>query len=219
MNKDKSCVVCSNHSHFKFRKSSSDYYQCTSCKMIFCDYIEQENLVGGGAHEERNTIENPTRIQRVEELAIGNIKDEVFILDFGCGFGRLVNDLKEAGYTNTFGYDAFNEEFSQLPEANKFHLIISVEVIEHLGAPFVEFDAMYRMLKPGGVIMLESGFLNAAWEDGLCDEMNPYINPVAGHCTIHTHHSIDILMLKKGFEPRQHVNRHCRIFQKPYKIK
>lgn len=215
--KERICPVCSNHSNFRLRKQTADYYQCSSCRMIFCDYIDQEDLVGGGAHDERNILQNPLRIQRVDELTVGNKKDEVFILDFGCGFGVLVNDLRNAGYVNTFGYDPYNEEYNRLPEADKFHLIISVECIEHLGSPFVEFDAMYRMLKPGGVIMLESGYLNAAWEDGLKDESNPYINPEAGHCTIHTHHSIDVLMLEKGFEPCQHINRHCRIFQKPFK--
>lgn len=213
------CPVCNNHSGFRFRKEATDYFQCSSCKIIFSIYIDQEGLVGGGAHEERNTKQNPQRIDRVNKLTVGNRKDEVFILDFGCGFGRLVNDLRAAGYTNTFGYDSYNEMFSKLPDANRFHLIISVECIEHLGAPFIEMDAMYRWLKPGGIVMLESGFLNAAWEDGLSDKDNPYINPIAGHCTIHTHHSIDLLMNMKGFSPREHINRHCRIYQKSFNKK
>lgn len=215
--KDKTCIICNNHAHHLFTKLNVVYHQCTSCNMVFSDYIDQDGMVGGGAHEERNTQQNPLRIQRIEDLTKGNRKQDVFILDWGCGFGRLVNDLKAAGYENTFGYDPYNEEFAHLPEANKFHLIVSIECIEHLGVPFVEFDAMYRLLKPGGVVMLESGFLNAAREDGVKDEDNFYINPAVGHCTIHTHHSVDVLMMKKGFEPRQHVDRHCRVYQKPFK--
>lgn len=217
--REKICPICCNHSEYIFTKITTPYHQCTNCKMIFSDYIDQEGLVGGGAHEERNTQQNPLRIDRIGELTLGNKKEEVFILDFGCGFGRLVDDLRNAGYVNAHGYDAYNSEFSKMPDPNSMHLIVSVECIEHLGNPFIEFDAMYRWLKPGGVVMLESGFLNAAWEDGVSNEDNPYINPIAGHCTIHTHHSIDLLMSLKGFIPRQHVNRHCRIFQKPYNSK
>lgn len=215
--KEKICTVCGNHANYKFKKSNVDYFQCSSCRMIFCDYIEQDGLVGGGAHEERNTIQNPIRIERINNLTKGVKREDVFILDWGAGFGRLVNDLKDAGYINTFGFDPYTEDFWRLPYEYKFDIIVSVECLEHLGAPFVEFDAMLRVLKPGGIVYLESGFLNAAWEDGIKDEDNPYINTDAGHCTIHTHHSIDVLMLRKGFEPRQHVNRHCRIFQKPFK--
>jgi SAM-dependent methyltransferase len=185
--------------------------------MIFSDYIDQEGLVGGGAHDERNTQQNPTRIDRVGQLTFGSNKEDVYILDWGAGFGRLVNDLRDAGYSNTYGYDPFTEEFGKLPTDKLFDLIISVECVEHMATPYAEFDAMFRLMKPGAGLMLETGFLNAAWEDGVSDSDNPYINSDAGHCSIFTHHSMDVLALKKGFIPLQSINRHVKIFQKPFR--
>lgn len=211
---DKTCPICNNQSHFRLKKENVDYFQCTNCKTIFCDALDNDNLIGGGAHEERNTQQNYLRIERINNLTHTIKKEDVFILDFGCGFGRLVDDLKKDGFENTFGYDLYNEQFSLLPEKNKYHIVVSVELFEHLSFPYVEIDAIYRSLKDIGYVYIETGFLNAAWDEGLKDEDNPYINPAAGHSTIYTHHGLDVLMASKGFKVEQKFNRHCHVYSK-----
>jgi len=208
------CFICSNEALPRLKKNNIQYYQCTNCKTLYCSELDQDGLVGGGAEIERNTLQNHLRIERIESMSNGMKKEDVFILDWGAGHGYLINDLKKAGFMNTFGYDPYTEEFSQLPEKNKFNIIVSVECFEHMSKPFVEINAMHRSLKKNGCIYLETGFLNAAWDDGVDDEDNPYITPLAGHSTIFTHHGMDLLMALKNFAPCQKFNRHCHVYQK-----
>lgn len=212
--KDKTCPVCSNVSIYRFTKRSTVYHQCTNCRMIFSDPISQEGLVGGGAHEERNVQQNPMRIERIKQMTLGSDPKDVHILDAGCGFGWFVKDLKEAGFVNTEGWDAYNPEYSKLPEKDKYHLITCVEMIEHTSLPYAEIDVIYRSLKKGAVAYIETGFLNAGWEDGVDDEVNPYITPDAGHSTIWTHHAMDIAFVSRGFQVLQKFNRHCHLYVK-----
>lgn len=172
----------------------------------------------GGEHEEgRNETQNHLRIGRVDEMVHGSKKEDVKILDFGCGHGMLIVDLKKSGYLNVDGYDAYNENFDTLPKRNSYHVITAIEVFEHLSPPFYEIDVIWRALLPGGAIMIETSFIDVAKEDKIPLEDFFYIAPQNGHSTIYSHHGLDVLMCKKGFIPRQHFNRHVRLFQKPMK--
>lgn len=212
--KDKICPVCNNHSHYQFTKKNSNYFQCTSCRMLFCDEIDQEGLVGGGAHEERNTIQNTLRVNRINEMVVGSRKEDVHILDFGCGFGRLVDDLKDNDYINTIGYDSYNPDFSKLPPINKFHIVTMVEVVEHIPPNFMELDFINKCLLPEGALYIETSFINIAEQEGIPLNEFFYVNPDAGHSSIHSHHSLDLLLCSKGFMPAQHFDRNCRLYTK-----
>lgn len=211
------CPICNNAAHKRLKKGNTDYLQCVNCKTIYCVALDQENLVGGSFEFERNEKENHLRIERVDEMAKGIPKEEVRILDFGCGHGGLIKDLKNAGYIHVDGFDAYNPEYSRLPEKESYHIITCIECIEHTSAPFLEIDVMYRSLVNNGGVMLESGFLDVPIEDGIPIEDYFYIDAEAGHSTIFTHHSIDVLMCLKGFIPMAHFNRHVRAYKKQVK--
>ena len=211
---DKICPVCSNAAPFRLKKQTTEYFECTSCKLLFSTPIEQDGMVGGEHEVGRNELQNHERIARIEEMIQGSKKEDVFILDYGCGHGYLVNDLFVANFKNVVGYDMFNPEFSQFPPTNKFHIVTMVEVCEHISAPFIEFDFINRCLLPGGVLMIETSFVDIAKQENIELEDFFYIAPQNGHSTIHSHHSLDLLMTMKGFVPVQHFNRHVRLFKK-----
>lgn len=213
----KDCPICNNESNLRITKGVVKYYQCSNCKSLFCEPLNQEGLVGGKFEVERNEKENHLRIERTDKILKGLDKAEVNILDFGCGQGLLINDLKKAGYPNVDGYDAYSEQYSRLPENNKYQLIIMVEVAEHFSAPYFEFDVAYRALVNGGVIMTETGMLDAAFEDGHTIDNYFYIAPEAGHSTIYTNHGLDVLMVQKGFRVKPFFNNYVRLYQKPFK--
>jgi len=215
--KDRICPICSNAAPFRLKKENTDYCQCCNCKTLFSDPLENSDMVGGEHEEGRNIQQNHLRIGRIDEMIMGAKKDTIHILDFGCGHGMLIDDLKKSGYPNVVGYDAYNEKYNVLPEKEKYHIITAIEVIEHTSHPFREIDVMYRSLIPGGAVMFETSFVDIAQQENIELEDFFYIAPANGHSTIFSHHGLDLLMCLKGFIPRRHFNRHVRLYQKPYK--
>lgn len=210
----KTCVVCNNDALFRLKKGATNYFQCVSCGTLFSDPIDQDGMVGGEYEVGRNTEQNYLRIARVEKMTEGLRRDDVNILDFGCGHGLFVEDLKRAGFKNTVGYDAFHDEFMTLPKTNQFHVVIMTEVVEHTSFPFIELQWINKALVPGGCVMIETSFVDVAEQEKIPLEDFFYIAPQNGHSTIFSHHGLDLLMSFKGFVPRKHFNRHVRLYQK-----
>lgn len=213
---DKTCPICSNQALPRLNKGSVFYHQCANCHTLFCDPLDNDNMIGGEHEEGRNIEQNHLRIARIDDMIKGSKKDNIHILDFGCGHGMLIADLKKSGYENVAGYDAYNDDYNRLPEKNKYHIITAIEVIEHTSAPYAEVDVIFRSLIPGGVVMFETSFVDIAAQEGIELEDFFYIAPQNGHSTIFSHHGLDLLMCLKGFIPRQHFNRHVRVYQKPF---
>ncbi len=208
------CPICGNLAGFFFKKSNTLYAQCSSCRTVFCDPLDQDNKVGGKFEIERNYKENYLRVARIEEMYRGKPKEDLMILDWGCGNGYLIEDLKKAGFPNVDGFDLYNPPFSKLPESNKYHIITCIECIEHTSPNYLEIDVMRRSLLDGGCVMIETSFVDVAEQEGLPIEDFFYCAPDDGHSTIFSHHGLDLLFALKGFQPRQHFDRHVRIFQK-----
>lgn len=211
------CPICNNAAFPIVKKGNYEYLQCNNCETVFTGFIEQDGLVGGEFEVERNTNQNHLRVDRVNEIIKGLNKEDIHILDFGCGTGYFIEDLKKAGYPNVTGYDAYNDKFWRLPEKEKYTVIVATEVFEHFCAPFQEIDVIYRALKPGAAALIETSFIDVAREEGIPSEDFFYIAPQSGHSTIFSHHSLDLLMAIRGFIPMLHFDRHVRLFRKPYK--
>jgi SAM-dependent methyltransferase len=182
-------------------KKGTEYWQDMN-GIIFSDPIDQNYMIGGGHEEGRNKLENHFRIARIKQL-----KPNGQILDFGCGNGLLVKDLKDSGF-NVTGYDKFHKSFDTLPEPNSADVVTMIEVIEHLCEPFEEIDLIYQSLKPDGVVMIETSFTD--W----LTINDDYINPDAGHNTVWSHKGLTEMMTSKGFKEGQHFNRNVRIYIK-----
>lgn len=209
------CPVCSNLALPRLKKGNTQYWQCISCRMLYCDPIEQEHLVGGGAEYERNIQQNHLRIERIDILCKGRKKEDVHILDAGCGHGMLIKDLRDAGYPNVDGWDAYNTEYGRLPEKNKYDLVCCVEMIEHTSFSYPEVDVMFRSMKNNAWLYIETSFTSVAEEENIPLEEFPYIAPDWGHTSIFSHHALDVLMVGRGFKIGRHTNRHVRNFYKP----
>lgn len=203
----KKCIACGDDSHERLIKENVQYYQCGTCKSLFSESLPNDNMIGGGFEVERNEAHNEERIYRVKELLGGNK-----ILDYGCGHGMLVNDMKNANL-DCDGYDKFNLEFDKITSDN-YDVITMVEVIEHIGSPFSELDDIYKLLKVGGYLYIETSFVDIANPEGIALEDFFYISPSVGHSSIFSHRGLDILMLKKGFIPTSHINRNVRVYAK-----
>lgn len=185
-------------------KSGITYYQ-DDLGTIFCDALDQSEMVGGGNEEPRNEIENPIRLERIKEILSG--KEDALVLDYGCGHGIFVRYLLENGIVAE-GYDKFNPFFYKEDLKNYFDIVTMVEVIEHLAQPFEELDDIYIALKPNGILYVETSFSDWLTID------DAYIEPKVGHSTIWSHAGLTAMMISKGFKEGNHINRNCRIYIK-----
>lgn len=209
----KICWICKNQAWLRLTKGNAEYYECSNCRTLFSEPLDNDNMVGGGNEVSRNKEQNAGRIERIDKMLGGN-KKNARVLDFGCGHGMLVDDLNSAGIVAE-GYDLFNEEYNwKLPDTDSFNIVTAVEVIEHTSAPFYEVDVIFRALKSGGVAYVETSFVDIAEEEDIELENFFYIAPEVGHSTIFSHHGLDVLMVTKGFEVMQHFNRNVRLYRK-----
>lgn len=206
------CPACNTHSHQRLNKQNVWYFQCPYCETLFSGALPNDNMVGGGMELERNIQQNGGRLSRFLNL----VQSDAKMLDFGCGSGMLVDFLKSKGY-NSYGYDKFNPKYDVVKSYN-FDLISMVEVIEHLSSPFSELEHIHWLLNKDGILYIETSFIDVAREENIALEDFFYINPKVGHSTIFSHMGLDILMIKKGFLPLNHINRNTRIYKKATEI-
>ena len=169
---------------------------------IFCDALDQSNMVGGGNEVPRNEIENPERLKRIKQL-----HPKPSVLDYGCGSGMFVEFLNANG-VHAVGYDKFSDKHNAEPLFNEYDIVVMVEVIEHLSSPFSELDHVYSKLKKGGKVYIETSFADWLTLD------DAYIEPAVGHSTVWSHVGLTAMMVSKGFSEGNHINRNVRIYEK-----
>lgn len=185
-----------------FTKNGFDYHQLFN-GIVYCKPLPQDDKVGGTGEMGRNSVHNPGRMERIKQ-----INPSAKVLDYGCGSGLLVNFLKVRGM-EAIGYDKYSTQFNQDIPNNTFDIVTMIEIIEHTSFPFIELDEVYKSLKDGGAVIIETSFTD--W----MDSDDPYINPLIGHCTIFSHRGLDEVMVSKGFKVGEHINRNVRLYYKP----
>jgi SAM-dependent methyltransferase len=186
-----------------FVKSGVQYYK-DELNNWFCAYIKQDDLVGGGNEEPRNSNElNDTRLQRIKQITG---KQNPAVLDYGCGNGLMVRYFQAQGVRGN-GFDKFNPKFNRLELGTGYDCVTLTEVIEHLTEPWNELKQIHDCLAPNGKVMIETSFTDWLTPDDI------YVEPSVGHCTIFSHIGLDHLMARFGFQPGVHINRNVRIYE------
>lgn len=127
------------------------------------------------AYEEEYDFANGTRkIRKVDEqfpyiiqgLNSLEKKENIYILDAGCGDGMYINGLKELGYTQIIGLDLFDEiadkstnyvrgSIDELPfEENVFDFVYCTSCVNYLEDVESGIKEMSRVLKKGGILLI-----------------------------------------------------------------
>jgi 2-polyprenyl-3-methyl-5-hydroxy-6-metoxy-1,4-benzoquinol methylase len=79
-------------------------------------------------------------------------------LDYGCGPGPLLSTLlSDAGYRMQI-YDPFYAPFPQMIQYG-YDFITASEVVEHFRKPNQEFQRLFHLLNPGGVLAVMTKLL------------------------------------------------------------
>lgn len=180
---------------------------------LTCGPLDQSKMLGGTGEEARNREHNPERLARIKDLH-PNPK----VLDFGCGTGLLVEFLRRNGI-KAEGFDKYLKKSTDYLfngdlafSKGEYDIVTMIEVIEHTASPYLELQDIFHILKPGGILMVETSFTD--WMELYTD---PYVNPTIGHSTIFSHKGLDEVMQEKGFEIYGHINRNVRVYKKPAK--
>ncbi|MCW1309667.1 MAG: class I SAM-dependent methyltransferase [Candidatus Nanoarchaeia archaeon] len=150
-----------------------------------------------------------------------------FILDAGCGGGYLMDRLNKFGYKNIFGFDisksgieiakknfkdisdnsvVHNAYEKILPEyfPDKFDLVISTEVIEHLYSPHDYLENINSWLKPKGFLILTTPYHGyfKNMSIALFNKFDEHFNPLweGGHIKFFSKSTLSELLKSNGFE-------------------
>lgn len=178
---------------------------------LTCGTLDQSHKLGGTGEEDRNRVHNPERLQRIR-----NLHPNPKVLDFGCGSGLLVEFLRSNGI-KAEGFDRYLKNSTEYLfngdlafSKGEYDIVTMVEVIEHTSSPYLELQDIFHILKPGGILMVETSFTD--WMDLATDL---YVNPSIGHSTIFSWRGLDEVMAEKGFEVYGHINQNVRVYKKP----
>jgi 2-polyprenyl-3-methyl-5-hydroxy-6-metoxy-1,4-benzoquinol methylase len=121
------------------------------------------------------------------------------ILDFGCGSGVVVDYLKERGFHGVVGYDPFSVAYADASVLERpYDFVIAQDVIEHDPDPLALMSKLYRLLRPGGILILGTpraeGIDLTRLEEGIHSLHAPF------HLHIFSEQQMRSSLQKAGFE-------------------
>ncbi|MFC1632737.1 class I SAM-dependent methyltransferase [Patescibacteria group bacterium] len=194
----------------------------TEVKDINIDYAEHYDALADNIE----MFNYPRKVQKHENRRFDSIHDlvdfskDAKILDSGAGDGPLTAYFAKKGYKNIIGMDisprrierlnnylktnnlpgkgvagdVFNHPFAD----EEFDVVISSEVIEHLHDPRTALREFYRILKPGGTLLL-STMENENVKQERCIHCNS-LTPRSGHVQSFTEDGLRKMFKEIGLE-------------------
>jgi SAM-dependent methyltransferase len=145
------------------------------------------------------------------------------ILDVGCGSGRLLHRLARAGFTDLTGIDArlpaeacrvagrprLLRTSLEMHEGH-YRLVMAHHSFEHMRDPRAAFDAMARLVEPGGWLLLRIPRADGGASRPYAADWVQLDAP--RHLHLHTHRSIERLAERAGLR-LEHVEDDSGPFQ------
>lgn len=120
---------------------------CGNCDAVFNANFDNKIISYNGDYqnEQQHSLVFQSHLRQVlDVLSKQGLKSSSRITEIGCGKGYFVNILKEAGFTNVFGFDAsyegndpciINKMFSPGLGIPKSELLVLRHVLEHIEFP------------------------------------------------------------------------------------
>lgn len=215
----KKCVVCGALG-VPLIWNNINIFNCNSCGLAWrtsfdipADYYAKLNI-GRLKPGKRKTI---SRLRNAEDrlTSVMRFLPKSDICDIGCGDGSFLSILKEKGYTNCFGIEpsSYNYEIAlknqleiikgdiasvrQEVKKRKIKAITLFHVIEHIYFPIETLQNIKNILKPGGILIIETPDSNASIQK-VTNHRNPLI--CREHLFYWNEKSLRIILKKLGFK-------------------
>lgn len=220
------CPICGSNSHPAFYAGDHRMFRCGACGVAFVyplpssEYLEafysrfHLALDAGGGYETteaRMSADFPAKLDKIRAHLRGA---SARMLDVGCGKGFFVKAAGDAGFCAegidlsdtavAFARDALGVRAAcgRIEEGSatlgKFDAVTFWATIEHLPDPEGTLRAIHAVLKPGGLLFLDTGIGND-WLDRLLPGVNQWYDPPQ-HLYVFSAAAMRLCLLKVGFE-------------------
>jgi SAM-dependent methyltransferase len=142
------------------------------------------------------------------------------LLDVGAAYGLLLKVARERGWdasgveiapdcaleaAHLSGASVACGDFLSLPLTGPYDVIVMLDVIEHLRDPAAAVGRAFELLAPGGLLVIETGDLQAPWAR-LLGQKWYFIDPPA-HLYYFTHRGLMELLRRSGFSSNMKIKR------------
>lgn len=212
-------MICSSTNIQDVGSERTALLRCGDCSFVFSTYApstaELVQHYEGYSRDTSFTSECSIRRRREWlESYFEPYRKENRLLDVGCGVGQLLDQAREAGW-NTFGTEFTDRAVAICRERGhainqgpldpssyrrgSFDVIVYSEVIEHINNHREEFEYVYELLRPGGLLFLTTPNFNSLSRRILRDRWNVIQYPE--HLAYFTPKTLRRLMCATGFRP------------------
>lgn len=166
-------LKCPSCGHLNLKLIKQDMIYCESCRAEYEVFEQTTDFVGVPKTKNIHTeIKNDKKALRhwktgkLLSLLPEKPSSDFLVLNLGAGgnadkrfliqreFNVISTDIYYHPLTDVIS-DAHNLPFAD----HSFDLIVMTSVLEHLHNPFIVFNEIYRVLKPGGYLLSSSAFL------------------------------------------------------------
>jgi len=160
INCNNSCPLCGNNTHVAYHHDAQrTYRRCSACLVIFvpAQFWLSQNAEKAEYELHQNDIHDKRYrkfLSRLYQPLLDVLQDtQVQGLDYGCGPApALAEMLSESGLQMEV-YDPIY--FATSSVLNKrYDFICATEVVEHFRDPDAEFERLFSLLKPHGVLAI-----------------------------------------------------------------
>lgn len=188
------------------------YVQCIQCGLVMSkthyEMTEQEwEQVNAAFHSvpfERYDYGWKLRLSAQRDAIVvlrdaGILPTDRLWLDWGCGGGELVRMLKERG-CNIAGYDRYSQTEAEHPQLKPqaYGLVTASSVFEHI-RDIDALNGIAALVSTTGALMVHTGVFETVPKEPT------WYYYMAGHCTVFTPKTMQVLFKKWGFTGLLHL--------------
>ena len=195
-----------------FRHETFHIWRCSRCRSLHC--LEVVDL----ARYYRNypiphQLSGTLRIacdNQIDRLIAHGLTPATRLLDCGCGYGLLLDRLRERGYPQAAGFDPYSAHprfHDREALTSQCDMIVLQDVIEHVEDPRAVLAEVDAALAPGGAVMIgtpEAGGIRLAEPMKYWMQLHPPY-----HLHIYTRAALIALAGERGWTVEQ-------VYDRPY---